>query len=130
MTLTTAQTIDVRRFAGYAVPSTVQALTANTDTVFCHYGMIYMSLFTRLTTLDADSETRLGTYLTNLTALESAIIGAGANLDTASAAVWTRNANEVRDRTALYTQYRLEMCAFLGLKPGPGLNAGGRMVRG
>lgn len=123
--LNDAQMTDARRFAGYAATGTTAAFDANTDTVFVRYGTVTMSLFTRLTSLRATEEAVLiGTYLANLNALESAVPLAGDNLDTEAAAVWKHNANEVRDRLALLAQWSLRMCAFLGLAPGPGLQAG------
>lgn len=123
--LTDAQMTDARRFAGYAVPGTTTVLDASSDTVFVRFGTASMSLFTRLASLSATEEAVLtGMYLANLNALEGAVPLAGDNLDTAVAAVWTHNANEVRDRLALLAQWSLRMCAFLGVAPGPGLQAG------
>lgn len=123
--LTDAQMTDARRFAGYAAPGTTAAVNANTDAVFVQYGVVTMSLYTRLTSLSASEEAVLtGTYLANLNALEAAVPQAGDNLDTAVAAVWTHNANEVRDRLALLAQWSVRMCAFLGVAPGPGLQVG------
>lgn len=60
-------------------------------------------------------------YLKTLAMLEAAIPGASDNLDTDQAAVWTRNPNEFRDRQRLYDDWRIRLCAFIGLPPGPGL---------
>ncbi len=123
--LTDAQMTDARRFAGYAAPGTTMVVDANSDTVFVQYGTVTMSLYTRLTSLSATEEAVLtGVYLANLNALESAVPLAGDNLDTAAAAVWTHNAQEVRDRLALLAQWSLRMCVFLGVAPGPGLQVG------
>ncbi len=123
--LTDAQTTDARRFAGYAAPGTTMVVDANSDTVFVQYGVVTMSLFTRLTSLSVTEEAVLtGTYLANLNGLESAVPMAGDNLDTDKAAVWKHNANEVRDRLALLAQWSLRMCLFLGVAPGPGLQVG------
>lgn len=124
--LTAAQLADVRRHAGYWLVGTTQPVNANTDTVFVRFGMTTMSLFTRLTTMAAEEEAVLvNVYLGNLTALETAIPTASANLDTDSAAVWTHNKNEVRDRAGLFDMWRRRMCEFIGLPPGPGLSSGG-----
>jgi hypothetical protein len=127
--LTDAQMTDVRRFAGYPLSGTTMPVTSNTDIVYMHYGMVYMSLYTRLTTFSASEETVLGVYLTNLTALEMAVVGAGDNLDTDAAAVWTHNKNEVRDRSNLFDDQRRRMCQFIGLKPGPALSSGTSLSR-
>ncbi|RFD18608.1 hypothetical protein DY926_15695, partial [Komagataeibacter melaceti] len=52
--------------------------------------------------------------------LEAAIMNATASLDTERAAVWTRNPTEVPDRFVLYTRWRVQLCNFLGVPPGPG----------
>lgn len=128
--LTDAQMTNVRRYAGYWLTGTTQPVNANTDTVYVQFGLTTMSLWTRLTTLSASEEAVLvSTYLTNLAQLETAIIGASDNLDTDAASVWTRNRSEVSDRTALFRQWRLEMCAFIGLAPGPALSSGTRIMR-
>ncbi|MDE2302443.1 MAG: hypothetical protein KGK11_07760 [Sphingomonadales bacterium] len=124
---------DARRYAGYAAAGTTMPIDANTDVVFVQYGSVTMSLWTRLSTLSASEEAVLtGIYLANLNMLEAAVPLAGDNLDTTSAAVWTHNPQEVRDRLALFNQWALRMCAFLGLAPGPGLQTGpaAALVRG
>jgi hypothetical protein len=60
-------------------------------------------------------------YLQTLYALEAAIPGAGANLDTAAAAVWTHNKDEVMDRLGLYNSWRRQLCGFIGIPAGPAL---------
>ncbi|MBE7728844.1 hypothetical protein [Komagataeibacter sp. FXV3] len=60
--------------------------------------------------------------------LEGAIMAATANLDTDRAAVWTRNRTEVTDRFTLYTRWRVQLCNFLGIPPGPGLRGVGEIV--
>ena len=68
-------------------------------------------------------------YLGQCIALEQAITGASANLDTDQAAVWHRNRSEVSDRIGLYNYWRLQMCAFFGIPPGAGLqNQSNRIV--
>lgn len=62
-------------------------------------------------------------YLLSLAGLEVAIPHAADNLDTDQAAVWTRNQNEYRDRERLFDGWRLRLCAFLGIPPGPGLSS-------
>lgn len=62
--------------------------------------------------------------LAQLYTLESAVWGAGSNLDTDVAAVWTRNKTEVGDRRALFRSVRLDFCALLGVPPGPDLEGG------
>lgn len=125
MALTDAQITDVRRYAGFQLAGTTQQLSADNDITYLVFGTRQMSLIERLSNLSASEESVLiNTYLTNLNALESAIVAAAANLDTDSAAVWTHNKNEVQDRERLFDSWRRRMCAFLGFAPGPGLNSG------
>lgn len=131
MALTDAQMVDTRRFLGYPLVGTTMAINQYQDVVYMKFGMVTMSLYMRLTSLDSSEESVLiNTYLANLTMLESAIIGASGNLDTDVAAVWTRNKNEVSDRTQLFDSWRRRLCAFIGIAPGPFLgNGGGRIAR-
>jgi hypothetical protein len=62
-------------------------------------------------------------YLVTLAALEMAIPRSSDYLDTDQASIWTRNSNEVRDRERLYDNWRIRMCAFFGIPPGPGLGS-------
>lgn len=133
MALTDQQIADVRRFAGYPALGTDTPADDSRDFA---YGWVspgvWQTLQHRLTHLTAENEQSLVTvYLTNLATLESAIVGAGDNLDTDVAAVWTRNKSEVSDRTRLFDSWRRRMCGFLGIAPGPALGQGGlRLVRG
>lgn len=125
MALTDAQMTDTRRFMGYQNLGTTMTANVNQDLVYVQFGMMTMSLYQRLTTLSASEEAVLiNTYLTPLASLESGIYGAADNLDTAQAAVWVRNANEVRDREKLFDSWRRRLCAFLGAPPGPGIGNG------
>lgn len=112
---TDAQLVDIRRFCGYpvfgsgAVAFPAPWLMRN-----------YMALEYKLQNISSnEANVVINTYLTNLTALESAIPGTGANLDTDAAAVWTHNKNEQRDRERLFDSWRVRLCQFLGVPRGP-----------
>jgi hypothetical protein len=133
MALTAQQTADVRRWAGYPSLGTDTPADATRDFA---YGWVspgvWQTMFTRLANMPAEVEsTLINVYLSNLTVLEAAIVGAGANLDTDVAAVWTRNRSEVSDRMRLFDDWRRRMCQFLGIPPGPylGQSGGMRLVR-
>ena len=64
-------------------------------------------------------------YLGTLTVLEFAVPRAGDNLDTDQAAVWTRNRDELRDRTRLFDDWRRRLCGFFGIPSGPALTDSG-----
>lgn len=119
--LTEAQMVDCRRHMGYQAVGTIIPITDDTDIVYAQFGMITMSLHKRLTTLNASEETVLLSYITKCNELELAITTASDNLDTDEAAVWKHNKNEVNDRAALYTQWRVRLCAFLGFPVGKGV---------
>lgn len=131
MALTDAQKAAVRRYAGYPQVGANHTTDASRDFA---YGWtlpgVWETLSSILDNLRPENETTLiNVYLTKLDALETAITGAGDNLDTDVAAVWTRNKNEVGDRTSLFRQWRREMCAFLGIAPGPSLQQQNRITR-
>ena len=111
---------DIRRFCGYpaygAGPVGFQSWR-----FFQAYGLLEY----RLNNLSPAEETVVRNYLATLYPLESAIPQAAGNLDTEQAAVWTHNAEEVRDRQALFDDWRRRLCGFLGVPPGPALANGG-----
>ncbi len=114
-TFTDAQLVDIRRFCGY--PAYGSGAVVNPLPWIMKY---YQVLEYKLQNLDAaEGAVVVTTYLTPLYTLETAITGAGANLDTDQAAVWVHNKNEVRDRDALFANWRRKLCAFLGVPPGP-----------
>jgi hypothetical protein len=63
-------------------------------------------------------------YLPNLDQLKSDIPAVRENLDTKQAAVWYWNDKEFSNRRQLFNYVRRELCAFLGLTPGPYLGTG------
>ena len=129
MALTTAQRVDVRRFMGYSV-SGDSTSSPYRELVYSNVSYMGLSIDYRLDHLTAEEEAVVvNVYLTNLTALEAAIVSASDNLDTDQAAVWTHNKREVSDRTGLFNQKRRDLCAFLGFKPGPTLGASNGIVR-
>lgn len=133
MALTDAQIADVRRFAGYPALGTDTVATDDRDVAYAWFlpGQWWQTMYHRLKNLTPENEaTLINTYLLKLNTLEQNIITAGDNLDTESAAVWKRNANEIGDRMALFDSWRRRMCGFLGIAPGPALGDGSvRVVR-
>jgi hypothetical protein len=122
---TDAEKTDIRRYCGYPAYG-AGASGFQSWRFFQAYG----TLEYRLNNLSSGEEAVIrGTYLVPLAQLETAIPGAGANLDTDAAAVWTHNKNEVGDRSALFDDWRRRLCGFLGLPAGPALaQAGVRFV--
>lgn len=112
---TDAQLVDIRRFAGYPA--------MGDGAVVFPYPWIqrnYLALEYRLQHMSAsEGAVVVTTYLTNLYTLENAIPTTSDNLDTDQAAVWRHNANELRDREALFDSWRRRLCNFLGVPRGP-----------
>jgi hypothetical protein len=118
---TSAQLVDIRRFCGYPA-------MGDGNVVFPYPWIMrqYLALEYRLQHMTTDEgSVVINTYLTNLYTLESAVPGAGANLDTDEAAVWKHNKNEVRDRLSLFDSWRRRLCQFLGVPPGPEMSQSG-----
>lgn len=118
---TSAEITDIRRFAGFPA-------FAAFGYIFGAHGMANLDV--QLAGMSDPEQAVIRTvYLVNLTALEAAVITAGTNMGTDIAAVWTRNKNEAGDRRSLFNMKRREMCAFIGVAPGPGLQDGSRVTR-
>lgn len=121
MAFTDTEKVDIRRYCGFPLFGG-QPVQAFGHRFYQHYGTLEFRLNNMLPAEEAVVRT---TYLANLATLETAIVGTGANLDTAKAAVWEHNKNEQRDREALFDSWRRRLCEFLGIPPGPGLNKPG-----
>jgi hypothetical protein len=113
---TDAEKTDIRRFCGYPAYG-AGAAGFQGWRFFQAYGLLEY----RLNNLAPAEEQVVRGYLSNLHPLENAIPQAAGNLDTDQAAVWTRNAEEVRDRQGLFDDWRRRLCGFLGVPPGPAL---------
>ncbi|WP_159013587.1 hypothetical protein [Acidisoma sp. S159] len=114
MSFTDAQRTDIRRFCGYPAYG-AGASGFQGWRFFQAYGLLEY----RLSNLAPAEESVVLQYLATLTGLEQAVPGAGQNLDTDQAAVWTHNRSEVADRTSLFDLWRRRLAAFLGVPPGP-----------
>jgi hypothetical protein len=121
MALADPEKVDIRRFCGFPVfgGQPVQAFGMR---FFQNYGTLEF----RMNNMSPSEESVIrNVYLANLGNLETAIFGASDNLDTDVAAIWTHNKREVADRQALYDLVRRQLCQFLGIPPGPFLEASG-----
>jgi len=116
---TDAQKTDIRRYCGYPAYG-AGASGFQGWRFFQAYGLMEF----RLNNLSDAEIAVVVNYLTTLATLETAITDASSRLDTEAAAVWTRNPYEVRERAALFDDWRRRLCGFLGLPPGPGLGDG------
>lgn len=115
-----AQKADIRRFCGYP------AYGAG-DTGFSSWRFFqsYGTLEYRLNNLAPAEAAVTLQYISTLATLETAIPRTSDNLDTDSAAAWTHNADELRDRLNLFNSWRRRLCGFLGVPPGPDLGQAG-----
>ena len=111
-----AEKTDVRRFCGY--PAYGAGVAGNMGWRFYQ---AYGAMEYRHKHLSPSEESVLRQHLANLRAFEAAIPASANNLDTDTAAVWTRNPSEVRDRQRLEQDWGRRLCGFLGLPPGPAL---------
>jgi hypothetical protein len=134
-TLTDAQKVDIRRWAGYSAALSGD-LAVYSDPIYSHAGPIWglnrLTLADKLDGLTSAEEVALtAQYLTPLASLEAGVLGSADNMDTDTAGPWKANARELDERTQLYNRWRRDMCGFLGIPPGPGLGSGGiALVRG
>lgn len=119
MTFSDAEKTEVRRFCGYPAHGTDGLLQG------WRFYQVYGLLEYRLQHLASTEEAVVRQYLTTLISLERAVVEASGNLDTEKAAVWTRNPDEMRDRTRLLDDWRRRLCGFIGVSPGPALGASG-----
>ncbi len=91
----------------------------------------YGTLEFRMVNLSEDEEIEIRTnYLVKLPNLETDTYSVRQNLDTAQAAVWYWNKEEIRDRKKLYNYWRGELCAFIGVDKGPYFSSGGSIQFG
>ena len=122
-TLTDAQLVDCRRYMGFPLMGGVPVQAFG-----YRFFQIWGTVEFRMNNMDPAETTVVTNMLTTLNTLESAIPGTGNNLDTDSAGPWVHNKNELRDREALYQSWRLKLCDFFGVPPGPYLQNGFRIV--
>lgn len=123
-TITDQEKVDIRRHCGYAAYGSGNN-SFNAWRYFDDYGLLEF----RMNNMAAAEEAQVRTYITALNDLETAILSVGDNLDTAQAAVWTRNPDEHRDREALYHSFRVKLCDFMGVPGGDGLKGMSRNRR-
>jgi len=113
---TDAQKVDIRRFCGYPAYGAGAAGFSS-----WRFFQAYGTLEYRLNNLAPAEIAVTLQYISTLATLEAAIPPTSGNLDTESAAAWTHNENETRDRNVLFDSWRRRLCGFLGIPPGPAL---------
>lgn len=120
MAFTEAERTEIRRFCGYP------AYGNGTDGYQgWRFNQVYGAMEFRIAHLSGSEEAVVRQYLGQLCLLEHAVPATSDTLDTAQAAVWTRNADEVAQRLGLLDDWRRRLCGFLGVPAGPALEGRG-----
>lgn len=115
MAFTATELVELRRFAGYpalglaGVPGTVAA---------------YALEAALAGVAPAEEALIRNTYLPRLRAADEGVASAMATVDTAKAAVWTRNPNALAEATAYFGTLRRSLMDLFGLPLGPFAYAG------
>ncbi len=122
MAFSDTEKTDIRRYCGYPAHGVGGLLEG------WRYYQVYGLLEYRLLWLSGAEEAVVRQYLATLAVLETAVADAGKNLDTDQAAMWTRNPNEVRERVALFDEWRRRLVGFMGVPPGPALARNGLVL--
>lgn len=108
---TGAQVVAIRAYCGYGS--------------YASYGYILAgpmaTLDDQMAGMVATEVAQVVSLLELLPTLDTALQNTTQNLDTAQAAVWTHNANEIADRARLFRMYRLRLCELFNVPPGPAL---------
>ena len=115
--LTDTEKTDIRRFMGYGSVGISSYQNAMFFTIF------WENLEFKMTTITDSECVVVRNYLASLNSLETALLSASGNLDTASAGPWVHNAKEISDRNTLFMMRRRELCGFFVLPPGPALRS-------
>ena len=121
---TPADKVDVRRFCWYPAYGAGDSGFEGWR-FFQAYGLLEYRLNNMA---PAEVAVAQATFLANLRSLEAAIVAAGTNLATAAAGPWTHNQAEIADRAGLFDDWRVRLCGFLGIPPGPARGVAGAIT--
>lgn len=117
MAFSDVERTDIRRHCGYpAYGSGAEGFQG------WRFHQAYGLLEFRMMRMSGAEEAVTRQYLATLATLEQAVPESAAMMDTEQAAVWKRNPRELRERTALFDDWRRRMCGFFGVPPGPALS--------
>ena len=118
MAFTDAEKVEIRQYCGF--PAYGREPLSN-FWMRSTYQDGQIEFVMRALSLDEEDIVR-NQYLPNLRLLEADIPATRLNIDTAQAAVWTRNPNELAERVQLFNYWRKRLCGFIGSYFGPELN--------
>jgi hypothetical protein len=117
-TFTDQQLVDIRRFCGYPTQSDGTVLFpapwVNREYLALDYRLQHFSI--------DETKTILTVYLPPLYVAQTAIQTMGTTLNVDMAGPFKRNSREMRERISLYNWLRRDLCAYMGIQPGPGLS--------
>lgn len=91
----------------------------NTQAFGYRWATEYGLLEFRMNSMGPQEEEQFRALLSQCLNLENNILNVSADLDTDTAGPWKRNKAQLRENTQLYTMWRLKLCQFIGLNPGP-----------
>ncbi|HNC11729.1 MAG TPA: hypothetical protein PLF59_08150 [Cyclobacteriaceae bacterium] len=112
-----AQKVQIRFYCGYGAFGSIPV-----PNFAWRYMTQYGDLEFRLNNMSTDEEAEVTLfYLPNLDQLKRDIPAVRTNSDTARAAVWYRNPNELKERKSNFNGLRMDLCRFIGCQFGPGL---------
>jgi hypothetical protein len=120
---TDAEKVKLRRFMGYPAYG-----DANDSFQSWRFFQVYGLLEYRFIHMTADEEAEVRGFLTRIEQLYSDIYAVRENADTAAAAIWTRNPEELAERRALYNGERSALCNFFGIPRGPNFGGSSRSI--
>jgi len=123
MPFTDAEKTDIRRFVGYGVFGNTPEYPFST-----RYFTFSGDLEYKMNRLQPTEEVVVRAMLVDCKTAEDAIIGTSDNLDTARAAVWYHNKNELRDRDRLFIYMCKKLADFLTVYFKRGSNLQPRLV--
>lgn len=115
MAFTNAQKIQIRKYCGYPLLGGVPIPNFG-----FRFFQAYGDLEFRLINMAPEEEFEvISNYLVKLPQLETDVFNVRLNSDTAQAAVWYRNAKELKERESNYDKWRKWLCDFMGCQYGP-----------
>ncbi len=110
----------MRGFCGYPIYGGQGSVGFVGWRFFQAYGLLEY----RMNNLSAYEAQEVRGRVTEIMVLDAAVPGAGSNLDTDAASVWTHNKQEVRDRQQLLELRCKRLCQAVGVPPGPEFGCG------
>lgn len=113
--------VSVRRLCWYGM-----AGSQNVQAYGYRWVQNYGILEFRMNNMSPQEEEEFRILLGQCQSLEAKLLAVACDLDTDTAGPWKRNANQLKEVRSLYKEWRLKLCQFVGLEPGPEYSTGSR----